>query len=142
MEQDYAFLEDLSLSTSFCAPRAQTGRYLTGSSNERNLTVLVVIKTNESKQTLYGSCTLRVMGSWSNCKTYENEFCMQFHFHANQNCFLKNYFRSRFALKQRHKGTRKSPIIHTIFCGLQFQNCSRCLWHFKVTRTFLTRFKI
>ena len=21
------------------------------------------------------------------------------------------------------------------------QNCSRCLWHFKVTRTFLTRFK-
>ena len=42
--------------------------------------------------------------------SYENEFCMQFHFHANQSHFLKNGFALRLALKQRHKGTRKWPI--------------------------------
>ena len=42
--------------------------------------------------------------------SYENEFCMQFHFHANQNHFHKNGFALRLALKQRHEGTRKWPI--------------------------------
>ena len=42
--------------------------------------------------------------------SYENEFCMQFHFHANQSHFHKNGFALRLALKQRHKGTRKRPI--------------------------------
>ena len=42
--------------------------------------------------------------------SYENEFCMQFHFHANQSHFHKNGFAFRLALKQRHKGTRKWPI--------------------------------
>ena len=41
--------------------------------------------------------------------SYENEFCMQFHFHANQSHFHKNDFALRLALKQRHKGTRKWP---------------------------------
>ena len=41
----------------------------------------------------------------------ENEFCMQFHFHANQSHFHKNSFALRLALKQRYKGTRKWPII-------------------------------
>ena len=41
--------------------------------------------------------------------SYENEFCMQFHFHANQSHFHKNGFALRLALKQRHKGTRKWP---------------------------------
>ena len=42
-------------------------------------------------------------GSW------EAEFCMQFHFHANhdQNHFHKNGFALRLALKQRHKRTLK-----------------------------------
>ena len=40
----------------------------------------------------------------------ENEFCLQFHFHANQSHFRKNGFALRLALKQRHKGTRKWPI--------------------------------
>ena len=35
--------------------------------------------------------------------SYENEFCMQFHFHANQSHFHKNGFALRLALKQRHK---------------------------------------
>ena len=39
----------------------------------------------------------------------ENEFCMQFHFHANQSNFHKNGFTLRLALKQRRKGTRKWP---------------------------------
>ena len=39
--------------------------------------------------------------------SYENEFCTQFHFHANQSHFHKNGFALRLALKQRHKGTRK-----------------------------------
>ena len=47
----------------------------------------------------------------------ENEFCMQFHFHANQSHFHNNGFALRLALKQRHKETRKWPIIW----GLQFQ---------------------
>ena len=42
--------------------------------------------------------------------SYENEFCMQFHFHANQSHFHKNGFALRLALKQRHMGTRKWPI--------------------------------
>ena len=42
--------------------------------------------------------------------SYENEFRMQFHFHANQSHFRKNGFALRLALKQRHKGTRKWPI--------------------------------
>ena len=42
--------------------------------------------------------------------SYENEFCMQFHFHANQSHFHKNGFALRLALKQRHKGTWKWPI--------------------------------
>ena len=42
--------------------------------------------------------------------SYENEFCMQFHSHANQSHFHKNGFALRLALKQRHKGTRKWPI--------------------------------
>ena len=42
--------------------------------------------------------------------SYENEFCMQFHFHANQSHFHKNVFALRLALKQRLKGTRKWPI--------------------------------
>ena len=42
--------------------------------------------------------------------SYENEFRMQFHFHANQSHFHNNSFALRLALKQRHKGTRKWPI--------------------------------
>ena len=42
--------------------------------------------------------------------SYENEFCTQFHFHANQSHFHKNGFALRLALKQRHKGTRKWSI--------------------------------
>ena len=43
--------------------------------------------------------------------SYENEFCMQFHFHANQSHFHKNGFALRLALKQRHKGSRKWPQL-------------------------------
>ena len=39
---------------------------------------------------------------------------MQFHFHANQSRFHKNSFALRLALKQRHKGTRKWPIVKVI----------------------------
>ena len=42
--------------------------------------------------------------------SYENEFCMLFHFHANQSHFHKNGFALRLALKQRRKGTRKLSI--------------------------------
>ena len=42
--------------------------------------------------------------------SYENEFCMQVHCHANQSHFHKNGFALRLALKQRHKGTRKWSI--------------------------------
>ena len=43
-------------------------------------------------------------------KKYENEFCMQFHSHANQSHFHNNGFALILALKQRHTGTRKWPI--------------------------------
>ena len=43
--------------------------------------------------------------------SYENEFCLQFHFHANQSHFHKNGFALRLALQQRYKRTRKCPII-------------------------------
>ena len=36
---------------------------------------------------------------------------MQFHFHANQSHFHKNGFTLTLTLKQRHKGTRKWPIL-------------------------------
>ena len=49
----------------------------------------------------------------------ENEFCMQFHFHANQSHFHKNGFARRLALKQRHKGTRKWPIQAN--CRIKFK---------------------
>ena len=43
----------------------------------------------------------------SKCKTFHMKmnFCMQFHFHANQ-----SHFALRHALKQRYWGTRKWPI--------------------------------
>ena len=52
--------------------------------------------------------------------SYENEFCMQFLFHANQSHFHKNGFALRLALKQRQKKTRKwsikmGPVIIIIF---------------------------
>ena len=53
--------------------------------------------------------------------SYENEFCMQFHFHANQSHFHKNGFALRLAVKQRHKGTRKWPITLLWFCDTQFK---------------------
>ena len=51
---------------------------------------------------------------------------MEFHFHANKSQFHKNGFALRLALKQRHKGTRKWPILtfKTIFCLLE----KICLW--------------
>ena len=48
--------------------------------------------------------------------SYENEFCMQFHFHVNQSHFHKNGFALRLALKERHKGTQKWSI------GVDFLN--------------------
>ena len=48
--------------------------------------------------------------------SYENEFCTQFRFHANQSHFHKNSFALRLALKQRYKETRKWPIICTSRC--------------------------
>ena len=42
--------------------------------------------------------------------SHENEFCMQFHFNANQTHFHKNGFALRLVLKQRHKETRKLPV--------------------------------
>ena len=42
--------------------------------------------------------------------SYENEFCVQFHFHANESHFHKNGFALRHGLKQRNKGTQKWPI--------------------------------
>ena len=38
---------------------------------------------------------------------------MQFHFRANQSHFHKNGFALRLALNQRHKETRKWPILDT-----------------------------
>ena len=40
-----------------------------------------------------------------------NEFCIQFHFYANQTHFHKNGYALRLVLKQRRKGTRKWPIV-------------------------------
>ena len=42
--------------------------------------------------------------------SYENELCMQFHFHKNHSHFHLKGFALRLALKQRHKGTQKWPI--------------------------------
>ena len=49
----------------------------------------------------------------SKCKPFmsENEFCWQFHFHANQTHFHKNGFALRLALKKRHKETRRWSIV-------------------------------
>ena len=50
----------------------------------------------------------------SKCETFHMKMSsacsMQFHFHANQSHFHKNGFALKLALKQRHKGTRKSPV--------------------------------
>ena len=40
----------------------------------------------------------------------ENEFYIQFQFHANQSHFHKNGFALRLPLKQGHKGTRTWPV--------------------------------
>ena len=59
--------------------------------------------------------------------SYENEFCMQFHFHANQSHFHKNDFALRLALKQSHKATRKWPIrtnslmYAAIYCQCEYK---------------------
>ena len=51
--------------------------------------------------------------------SYENEFRLQVHFHANQTHFHENGFALTLALKQRHKGTRKWP------CKIRdMKNCS------------------
>ena len=44
--------------------------------------------------------------------SYENEFCMQFHFHANQKHFYKNGFALRLVLKRRHKGIGNGLLIN------------------------------
>ena len=57
--------------------------------------------------------------------SYENEFCMQFHFHANKSHFHKNGFALRLALIQRHKRTRKWPIalwVAKLLCGQTVKN--------------------
>ena len=50
--------------------------------------------------------------------SYENEFCIQFHFHVNQSHFSQNSFALRLAMKQRHKGTRQCLLIlqHNRLC--------------------------
>ena len=58
--------------------------------------------------------------------SYENDFCMQFHFHANQSHFHENGFALRLALKQKHKGTRKWPIY------LPFPQVAPCVNNTKV----------
>ena len=47
--------------------------------------------------------------------SYENEFGVQFHFHAIHRYFNNNDFVLRLALKQRHKGTHKWLIGHVGF---------------------------
>ena len=42
--------------------------------------------------------------------SYENEFSLRVHFHANQSHFYKNGCVLGLVLKQRHKGTQKWPI--------------------------------
>ena len=66
--------------------------------------------------------------------SYENEFCMQFHFHTNQSHFHKNGFALRLAVKQRHKGTRKWPIFVYEFMTLLSGNFrgGRYFWKFTV----------
>ena len=53
----------------------------------------------------------------SRCETisYENDFRLQVHFHANLTHFHLNGFALRLVLKQRHKGTRKWPIRPLFF---------------------------
>ena len=45
---------------------------------------------------------------------------MQFHFHASQSHFHKNGFALRLALKQRHKGTQKWPIVPDLLAWITF----------------------
>ena len=53
--------------------------------------------------------------------SYENEFCMQFHFHAIQSHFHKNGFTPILTLKQRHKRTQKWPIrVRMSYVALNF----------------------
>ena len=65
--------------------------------------------------------------------SYENEFCTQFHFHANQSHFHKNGFALRLTLKQRHKGTRKWPIKNESNCRRSKDNTQEfkiiCFWY-------------
>ena len=60
--------------------------------------------------------------------SYENEFRMQFHFHANQSHFHENSFALRLALKQRHKGTRKWPIKTDLNVFDVFQPLTQQYW--------------
>ena len=43
--------------------------------------------------------------------SYENDFCMQFHFHANQSHFHKNGFALRLALKQAQENSEMAYSI-------------------------------
>ena len=53
--------------------------------------------------------------------SYENEFYMQFHFHAIQSHFHKNGFTPILTLKQRHKRTQKWPIrVRMSYVALNF----------------------
>ena len=49
----------------------------------------------------------------SKCETFHMKMSSEcrFIFHANQSHFHKNGFALRLALKQRHKGARKWPIL-------------------------------
>ena len=67
--------------------------------------------------------------------SYENEFCMQFHFHANQSHFHKNSFALRLALKQRHKGTRKWPIQGVIARVISKSDEREARGRFEITST-------
>ena len=61
--------------------------------------------------------------------SYENELCMQFHFHANQSHFHKNGSALRLALKQRHKGPQKWPISGRLtisFLGILWVKWNTC----------------
>ena len=53
--------------------------------------------------------------------SYENEFCMQFHFHANQSHFHRMVLHLDSLLKQRHKGNWKWPIAFVIFISAILQ---------------------
>jgi len=46
--------------------------------------------------------------------SYESEFRLQVHFHADQTYFHKKRFARRLVLKRRHKVTRKWPILHVV----------------------------